>query len=294
MTSINATIPFQYTVYIYSMRFMAAMKQFLKPVLWIYSVLLGALKYLFTPMLWKRITLIEAICLNKRNWYHDFTSLGIKTKQFDDPSYKLSQEQKDGIILNWIDKYIRINESTPFMKGVDLFCADAYYSFHAINAGVGKMLALDLAEDSGEQRSGILKQAEIIQKILTIPEDKLDIRKYDIMRFNEKCDFAFVFGGLYHVENPLKLLSNLRTSMCQLIFIQTIVSLENESVDYFESPAPGWNWGSRFSASWLIRNLELLDYRIVESKLEIANYNFALRDRGSLFLVCQPVSSDTV
>jgi hypothetical protein len=82
--------------------------------------------------------------------------------------------------------------------------------------------------------------------------------------------------------------------MCQLIFIQTILSLENENVDYFESPTPGWNWGSRFSASWLIRNLELLDYRIVESKLEIANYNFALRDRGSLFLVCQPVSSDTV
>lgn len=53
------------------------------------------------------------------------------------------------------------------------------------------------------------------------------------------------------------------------------------------------NWGSRFSASWLIRNLELIDYRIVESKLEIAEYIFALRrDRSSLFLVYKPLTSD--
>ena len=255
-------------------------------------MLLGAFKFFLTPSLRKRITLFESIRLFQKNWYHDFTSLGIRTKQFDDPSYQLSQIQKDGIILNWINKYIRTSESTPFKKGVELFCADAYYSFHAINAGVDKMLALDLAEDSGEQRIGILEQAEIIRKVLAISKDKVDIRQHDAMRFNEKCDFAFVFGGLYHVEDPLKLLTNLRTNIGQLIFIQTIVSLENESVNYFESPAPGWNWGSRFSASWPIRNLELLGYRIVESKLEIADYNFALRDRGSLFLVCEPVSSD--
>lgn len=146
------------------MRFIAAMKQLLKPLFWIQSVFLGALKFFFTPILWKRITLFETIRLFQRNWYHDFTSLGIRTKQFDDPSYKLSQMQKDGIILNWINEYIGNSESTSFMKGVDLFCADAYYSFHAINAGVDKMLALDLAEDSGNVASVSLSKLTLSEK----------------------------------------------------------------------------------------------------------------------------------
>jgi hypothetical protein len=212
--------------------------------------------------------------------------------QFDDPSYRLSQLQKEKIILGWIEKYIKNRGDKCLMKGVEFFCADAYYSFHAINAGVGKMTAIDLADESGEKRVGILEQAKIIGKILDIGNDKLVITKSDVLLFNDQCDFAFVFGGLYHIEDPIKLLSNLRSSVSQLVFIQTIVSLENESQDYFESPAPGWDWGSRFSASWLIRKIELLGFRIIESNLETAEYNHAQRDRGSLFLVCAPTKLD--
>jgi hypothetical protein len=251
---------------------------------------LGTLKYMFSPQLRKKVSLKETLRLFQRNWYHDFNLLGIKTQQFDDPSYKLSQLQKEKIIIGWIDTYIKNQDHKNSMRGVEFFCADAYYSFHALNAGVGKMVAIDLAGESGEKRFGILNQAKIISKILGISERTLEIRKFDVMEFEEKCDFAFVLGGLYHIEDPLKLLSNLRSSVVQYIFIQTIVSLENESPDYFESPAPGWDWGSRFSASWLINNIEKLGFKIIESNLETAEYNFAQRDRGSLFLVCQPMS----
>ncbi len=252
---------------------------------------LGTLKYMFSPNLWEKVSLTETIRLFEMNWYHDFSLLGVKTNQFDDPSYRLSQLQKEKIILRWIDDYVKNQNRKNSMRGVEFFCADAYYSFHALKAGVGKMIAIDLAEESGEKRFGILDQAKIISKILGISEKRLDIRKFDVMRFEENCDFAFVIGGLYHIEDPLKLLSYLKSSISQYIFIQTIVSFENESPDYFESPAPGWNWGSRFSATWLINNIEILGFEIIESNLETAEYNFAQRDRGSLFLVCQPISS---
>ena len=274
------------------MRLSQIFRQFWKPVLASQAFLFGLMNYLFHTEWRRKVTLYEVTCLFKRNWYHDFELLGVRTIQFDDPSYRLSQLQKEKIILGWIDKYIKNRDDKSSMKGVELFCADAYYSFHAINAGVGKMTAIDLADESGEKRVGILEQAKIIGKILDIGKDRLDIKKSDVLLFDEQCHFAFVFGGLYHIEDPIKLLSNLRSSVSQLVFIQTIVSLENESQDYFESPAPGWDWGSRFSASWLIRNIELLGFKIIESNLQIAEYNHAQRDRGSLFLVCAPSRLD--
>ena len=259
-----------------------------------HALSLGTLKYLFSPQLRKKVSLTETVRLFQRNWYHDFSLLGIKTQQFDDPSYRLSQLQKEKIVIGWINKYIKNQDHKNSMRGVEFFCADAYYSFHALSAGADKMVAIDLAEESGEKRFGILDQAKIIRKILSIDDGTLEIRKFDVTKFEEKCDFVFVLGGLYHIEDPLKLLSNLRSLVVHYVFIQTIVSLENEDPDYFESPAPGWNWGCRFSASWLINSIENLGFKIIESNLETAEYNFALRDRGNLFLVCQPMFSEKV
>jgi hypothetical protein len=65
-----------------------------------------------------------------------------------------------------------------------------------------------------------------------------------------------------------------------------VVSVANESPDYFETPAPGWTWGSRFSMAWLENTVRNLGGTIVDKHFNELEGNKNPRDRGSgYFLV---------
>jgi hypothetical protein len=60
--------------------------------------------------------------------------------------------------------------------------------------------------------------------------------------------------------------------------------------DYFETPAPGWTWGSRFSYGCLQGFLTRAGWEIIEATQSDLAGNERPDDRGSAYLLCVPPS----
>ncbi len=144
------------------------------------------------------------------DWYHNFEILGIATKQ-PDQTYIEAQKNKQNEIFNLIKKAITllIDENTKKSVGMELFCADAFYANYALQHGAEFMYGVDLAEMSGEgaKRATVLEQAKLISKVLG-HEDKTHFECKNVFDVSNerKYDFVICAGGLYHLENPEKLI----------------------------------------------------------------------------------------
>jgi hypothetical protein len=66
-----------------------------------------------------------------------------------------------------------------------------------------------------------------------------------------------------------------------------VVSLATDDADYFESPAPGWTWGNRFSRKSFDRMIRSLGYTIVDSHFNELEGNSRPEDRGSVYYLIQ-------
>jgi hypothetical protein len=217
-------------------------------------------------------------------WYHNFKSLGFPTAINPDPSYSKAQKQKEQILLPLIEKHVgRFGLNGGELVGAEYFGADAYYSFHCLNLGVSKMYSIDLGQESPESRGEVLGQARVMSRLLDC-ETSLEIRNMDVFDFTEKVDFILCFGGLYHLEKPIELMQQI-FDLTDLVVVQTIVSLQNTSQDYFETPAPNWSWGSRMSEEYFKRAVRDQGWKILEWNLVTADFNSELSDRGNLFCV---------
>ena len=217
-------------------------------------------------------------------WYHNFKSLGFPTAINPDPSYSKAQKQKEQILLPLIEKCLkRFRSNIGELVGAEYFGADAYYSFHCLNLGVSQMYSIDLGQESPESRGGVLGQARVMSRLLDY-EPSLHIRNMDVFDFTQNVDFILCFGGLYHLEKPIELMQQI-FGLTDLVIVQTIVSLQNKSQDYFETPAPKWTWGSRMSEKYFERAVLAQGWKILEWNLVIADYNSDLSDQGNLFCV---------
>ncbi len=211
-------------------------------------------------------------------WYHDFGTLGIKTPQRQGYC-ELNQKSKEDNIFALINEAIRIcKKRSDRVKGVELFSADAFYSNYAIRAGADEMLAIDV--DDYE-----IEKGKLISKLLG-NSDRIRFRWRDVFNLPEDYDFCICAGGLYHIKNPQELLQLLSKKIKTAIVIQTVYSLSNESEDYFESPAPGWTWGCRFSYKYLLNMVKEAGWYILLDKNGILCGNERPEDRGSAYLLC--------
>lgn len=241
----------------------------------------------------QRLSLSEILMYYTPDWYHDFTILGLPTFQLPEDGAKEAQEDKQYIIFDYIKRaveYIKqnFNEELP-ITGVELFCADGFYSNYAVQNGIDSMMGIDLEDLSGEggKRSSVLDQARLATKLLNNSK-KAKFQKGDVFNLKDSYDICLCLGGLYHLEDPEKLIALLKEKINKVLIVQTVVSLETEDENYFETPCPGWNWGCRFSHNYLKKMLDRNGWKIIKEDRNEIIWNQRLCDRGSSYILCIP------
>lgn len=116
-----------------------------------------------------------------------------------------------------------------------------------------------------------------IENIKFINEDVNKIEKLP------RTDIVANVGGLYHVSNPKEILQKSYKMAKTYLIIQSAVSLANNSSSYFETPAPGWTWGSRFSRQSFDKMIKSLNYKIIDQHFNKLEGNSRPEDLGSVY-----------
>ena len=215
-------------------------------------------------------------------WYHNFSPLGLETPQRGG-IYPANQKCKQAILFALIEEALRLcRKRGGSLRGVELFCADGFYGMHAMRLGAESVRGIDL--DKKE-----LARARLAAKILGWGE-KTAFEREDAFKLKGEYDFCICAGGLYHLEDPARLLSELARKIHGPMVVQTVVSLARTSPDYFETPAPGWTWGSRFSTGRLQDMVAKAGWDILQSTENELTGNDRPEDRGSVYLLCLPAS----
>jgi hypothetical protein len=207
-------------------------------------------------------------------WYHDFSALGVATCAMHP-----NQQSKQGPLFALIDQALSLcrDQSLPG-RGVELFCSDGFYSNYAIQNGASEMQGVDLDPL-------YIAEARLISKVLgNTRQTRFSVA--NVFDLRDRFDFCICAGGLYHLSNPQELLRRLTGRVRCALVIQTVYSLEDKPDDYFETPAPGWTWGCRFSLPYLLRMVEDSGWTIVSSSADELGGNAELKDRGSAYLLC--------
>jgi hypothetical protein len=214
-------------------------------------------------------------------FYHDFSVLGLNLPPAED-FYRQNQLVKEPLILGYMlyaMGKLRARDVKP-VTVCELFCADAYYSFVARRFGADRCDAFD------SDRDGFLAQARFVAKLLN-EEKNVGVHKVDMfdMPSDYRASVVLNAGGLYHVADPLRAIEMSYAMAEHYLIIQTVVTLTTEDENYFEAPAPGWTWGSRFSFAYLQKALLKRGYKILDSQRNIFPANDRPEDRGNAFFL---------
>lgn len=213
--------------------------------------------------------------------YHDYSFFGRPTKQLPG-NYVLNQRAKAPIITAYIALAIAKSfENQEKVSFAELFCADGYYAMVASRLGANKSLAIDNDKD-GYTKNGMNMAKDLeIDNVEFIFKDVNEIHKL------KKVDIVANVGGLYHVENPKEILEKSYDMAKKYLIVQNVVSLANKDSDYFEAPAPGWTWGSRFSRQSFDKLITDLGYSIVDSHFNELKGNSRAEDLGSSYYLIE-------
>jgi len=241
-----------------------------------------------------------------RPWYHDFSKLGIQTNfstglprflrvqkkilsllgrdiiglNLRGENYVKNQRDKEEWLLPFLGKAFKLNSSKA-ESFLDVFCADGYYSFWVKqNFNPGRIVGVDI---TGED----IRRCLLIKSILNF--DRIEFRQQNVLEMSktEKFDIVLNAGGLYHLQEPSKFIELSYAITRRLMVLQTVVTLETESEDYFVSPAPGWKHGCRFTDAWIRKRLSDIGWRIIQKERNVLSGNERLCDRGSSYFLLE-------
>ena len=214
--------------------------------------------------------------------YHSYRLFGVPNKQLPG-IYQLNQACKEPVILSYILLALAKckRETGTAVTFAELFCADGYYAMAARHLGVTKSIGID------NNRDGHFAKAELIAERLGV--DNCTFIQMDVNDIEniEPVDIVANVGGLYHVENPNVILEKSYALARKFLIVQTVVSLVSEADDYYESPAPGWTWGNRFSRSSFEKLVENKGWNIIDKHFNVLEGNERLEDRGSVYFLIQ-------
>ena len=117
----------------------------------------------------------------------------------------------------------------------------------------------------------------------------IEFRKEDITPSSEflSTDIVANVGGLYHVDAPEKILELSYRMANKYLIVQSVVSLITDSKYYFESPAPGWTWGNRYSRKSFDRMIKKICPKIVFHHFNELEGNKRLDDSGSVYYLIE-------
>ena len=157
--------------------------------------------------------------------------------------------------------------------------ADGFYAMAARKFGAFDSIGID------NNRDGYLKYAEKISSRLGL--DRVQFLAMDVSAIEhlKTVDIVANVGGLYHVSNPMEILSKSYDFAKRYLIVQTVVSLATQDDDYYESPAPGWDWGNRFSRTSFEKYIHSKNWEILDSHFNELEGNDRLEDRGSIYFL---------
>ncbi len=212
-------------------------------------------------------------------WYHDFSPLGLPTPQRGG-IFPANQAAKQGPIFRLLDDALgRAAARRRDASVLELFCADGFYALRAALCGARRVLGVDTDERE-------VAKARLAAKLLGVRT--AEFRVADVFLTTEPAAVAICAGGLYHLSEPARLLDQLRHQVSDALVVQTVYHLGRPESDYFESPAPGWTWGCRFSYGYLVGMVERCGWRIERTETNELLGNDRPADRGSAYLLCTP------
>lgn len=212
--------------------------------------------------------------------YHSYRLFGVNNKAI--PKFFRNQKCKEPIILSYIlNALAKTRDENPGQKAsfAELFCADGYYALAAAYFGATKSIGID------NNRGKHFERANQIRDILGISNCEfleMDVNDLDTL---DPIDIVANIGGLYHVENPEQILDKSYTLASKYLIVQNVVSLATDSDNYFESPAPGWTWGSRYSKQSFTNLIYEKGWNVVDSHFNHLEGNKALTSKGSLYFL---------
>jgi hypothetical protein len=207
-------------------------------------------------------------------WYHDFEPLGLRTPQ-KGGHFRPNQAAKQPVLFGLIDQALSLcRDKGSTLRGVELFCADGFYANYAAQRGAEEVLGVDLEPLD-------LAKAALMTRVLG-NEGRVRFDRQNVFDLEGTYDFGICAGGLYHLSNPEELLTLLRERIKTALVVQTVYSLEHTADDYFETPAPGWTWGCRFSHSWLLEMMRRTGWSVMATCANELGGNEKLQDQGRL------------
>ncbi len=219
--------------------------------------------------------------------YHEYSFFGARNKQAEG-NFVLNQKAKSPIITAYIALAIaKAKEVKEDVSFVELFCADAYYAMVASRLGAARSVGIDNNRDGYADADKVNKIARFLD-IANFTYQDADI---NTLGTKDVYDIVANVGGLYHVSNPEAVLDKSYAMAEQFLIIQTVVSLANEAPDYFEAPAPGWDWGCRYSRQSFDALIKAKGYDVVDRHFNILEGNARPEDRGSLYYLIQKPSA---
>ena len=210
--------------------------------------------------------------------YHNFENLGVKTIQIEG-IYPLNQTSKETVIMSYIlhaIAKIKAEDISP-ISFAEFFCADGFFCMFA------KKFGADFVKGFDNDKDGHFDTAIQIRDYLKLKD--VDFEKTDINQIDSNRKFSIVanLGGLYHVSNPEEILKKSYKMSKNYLIVQNVVSLANNATDYFETPAPGWTWGSRFSRESFDIMIKNQGWNIIDQTFNILKGNERPEDKGSVY-----------
>lgn len=214
--------------------------------------------------------------------YHNYSFFGFNSVQCKG-IFEKNQKAKEPIIIAYIAYAIaksktNLHDKTSFCE---LFCADGYYAMIARRLGCNPSIGID------NNQQGFLDKSHIIADRLGL--DNVKFIKADITSYSGfPCtDIVANLGGLYHVDSPEEILRMSYNMANRYLIVQSVVSLATDNENYFESPAPGWTWGNRYSRKSFDRMIRKICRKIVDSHFNELVGNDRLEDRGSVYYLIE-------
>ena len=215
--------------------------------------------------------------------YHEYSFFGVNNEQTKG-HYVENQKTKAPIITTYIAYAIaKCKEKSNYVSFAELFCADGYYAMVASRLGAARSYGIDnnfSKHNYALKVKGIAKRLGI-KNIEFINEDVNNINKLP------RTDIVANVGGLYHVSNPKQILAKSYEMAKSYLIIQSVVSLATDSRRYFETPAPGWTWGSRFSRQSFDELIKDSGYKVLDFHFNELKGNKRIEDRGSVYYLIE-------
>lgn len=209
-------------------------------------------------------------------WYHDFAPLGVATPQ-EGGHFPANQRCKAPILEAMVKEAIgAVGDSA---ETAEIFCADGYYSIASTLWGASRATGIDWNPYH-------IERARLAARLIGVA-DRTEFRQGNVYAVEGTWDILMNLGGLYHIADPIALLRQSHAWTRRYMIVQTVYSLANETADYFETPAPGWTWGCRFSLPRFEAMLAETGWKVLRLELNELTGNDRPEDRGSVYALCE-------